>query len=206
MESSCIAKSFYCWTCVEKGNNKTSDTVILGGRRNSAVAIDRNPNPEVKENSNQLIIYQKRDIELILEDYSYFETFTGIDPSCRDSMPSNYINKHAKCYKNLRQTDSYVLVWQINVNEAYIEHVTEHSLENFQVSNGSFQDLECVVPKEQLKFEIVKNNDECGNSLLSAAMEYVSSLDIGLLSGCDKNESSIKDMDIVECDDNIGKV
>jgi hypothetical protein len=49
----------------------------------------------------------------------------------------------------------------------------------------------------------VMNNDECGNSL-SAAMEYMSSLEIDSLSESDKNESCIKDMDIVECNDNKG--
>jgi hypothetical protein len=137
MESSCIAKSFYCWGCVEKGVNKSTDTIILSGRRHSQVVVEPHPNQVSQNCPNQLNLYNRQDIDLILEDYSYFETFTGVDPTMREGMPSNYINKSAKCYKNLREKNSYLLVWYVDINQAYLEYVNEESLGKFQISTSS---------------------------------------------------------------------
>jgi hypothetical protein len=142
MESSCIAKSFYCWGCIEKGSNKTSDNIILSGRRNSTATAEKHPNPTVDIRESQLDLYSTADVNLVLEDYSYFETFTGVDPSCRVSMPSNYLHKHAKCYKNLRDHNSYLLVWFINDNQAYLEYASIESLGKLQISTGNYQETD----------------------------------------------------------------
>ena len=134
IESSCIAKSFYCWGCVEKGINKSTDNIMVSGRRHCNVAVDTPADPVPQYYSDQISVYHQRDIDAILEDYSYFETFTGKDPTCRDSQPSNYVNQTAKCYKNLRNQDSYLLVWSKDINYAYLEHINEESLEKFQLA------------------------------------------------------------------------
>ena len=108
---------------------------MVRGRRHCNVAVDTPADPVPQYYSDQISLYHQRDIDAILEDYSYFETFTGKDPTCRDSQPSNYVNQTAKCYKNLRNQDSYLLVWSKDINYAYLEHINEESQENSTCHN-----------------------------------------------------------------------
>jgi hypothetical protein len=80
-------------------------------------------------------LYVQKDIKLILEDFRYYETFTGVDPTHRESQSSKYVHRKATCYKHKKCSNDFLLEWFINDSEAYLEYMTENELEYLQSMN-----------------------------------------------------------------------
>ena len=80
-------------------------------------------------------LYVQKDIKLILEDFRYYETFTGVDPTHRESQSSKYVHRKATCYKHKKFSNDFLLEWFINDSEAYLENITENELEYLQSMN-----------------------------------------------------------------------
>jgi hypothetical protein len=53
----------------------------------------------------------------------------------------------------MRDQQSYVLVWFVNDNQAYIEYICEDSLQNYQISTGNFQEASIKMTEKKFNQE-----------------------------------------------------
>jgi len=153
-------------------NNNRKTTMPLTPHRNSVVLKDR-------KTSN---LYSTEDVDAILSDYAYFETFTGNDPDNRESTSSNYIAKRAKCYQNVRNQNTFLLVWYANDGNAQLEQLDSDELENLQVhhliaiSTSAHQIDQVHQSLSSIDKSKLYNTPNC--DVNTEAMEFVERLDL----------------------------
>jgi len=95
--------------------------------KNAAIDNSYKPNDIVTSNT-----YSVADVNAILIDYKYFESFTGTDPENRETQSSKFMPKHAKCYQNVSNHNSYLLVWDISHSHQQLESLSNEELEKLQ--------------------------------------------------------------------------
>jgi hypothetical protein len=124
--------------------------------------------------------YTVEDADTILRDYTYFETFTGADPSNRETTSSKFIAKHAKCYQNMRNQNTFLLVWHANDKNVQLEYLTTEELEN--LLEGHISISTSAHPIDQSVSSVAKISTELHDSPVKHLIPFLkSSLDIQVI-------------------------